>query len=110
MELYRYLVVSIAAALLLILVSQAKNKRANKMLIGFSVAYGLFVLTLGVSSLSAAGAINALLVFESGRASIDQGAFDTLHKTLDPHLVSGYVHAIIGSILVGLGFVSLHKD
>lgn len=110
MELYRYLLVVVSIALLLTLATQTKNKTANKTLIGFSIAYGLFVLALGISNISTAGAINALLVFESGRASIDQNAFDTLHKTLDPHFVSGYIHSIAGSILVALGFVSLQKD
>lgn len=109
MELYRYISVVISIALLLILASQAKNKGANKTLIGFSIAYGLFTLGLGISNISTAGAINALLVFESGRASMDQGAFDALHKTLDTHFTSGYIHAVAGSILAALGFVSMHK-
>ncbi len=96
--------------LAILLASQQNNKTVSKLLQSLAIAFGLFMLSIGISQISTAGAINALLVFESGRAAMEQSAFDALHKTLDPYSNLGYLHAIVGSLLVTYGMVSLHKN
>ncbi len=106
----RYIFFTIAALLIIALGTQAKNKNVNKSLLGTIIGYGFFVIALGISNLAAAGSINAILVFESARDVVAQSSFDALHKTLDPHLFSGYTHIVAGALLLGLGISHLHKN
>ena len=87
-----------------------KGARRLGWLPGVATALGLFMLGVGVSNISTAGAINAILIFESARNPIFTEGFNRLHETLDPRLVSGFIYLSAGAITSAAGLTSMNRQ
>ena len=87
------------------LLSASRKHALKPYLQALILAFGFFIFGQGISNLSTAGSINAILTYESAREIIAQAPFDHLHETLDPTLMSGYMLTALGALIVGAAIV-----
>ncbi len=86
-----------------------KESRGRVIALTLVLAFGLFAFGLGIIFLNNAGAINAILTFESAREPMLQASYGKLNATLQPNITVGMTNLVFGTILLTFGLLNIGK-